>query len=117
MNPERGQVINARFPALQERRGQNGPRPPFFARSQTMAQITIPAQVVNGRLQHERRLPEFEGRRVIATLTFVAEESKNGAIEKTPPKEPNADFDPEPPPWLEVEQDLYFPMTVPSIAL
>lgn len=82
-----------------------------------MTQITIPAQVVNGHLQHERSLPEFEGQRVIATLTVVAEDSKNGASEKAPPQEPSAEFDPEPPPWLEVEHDLYFPMTVPSISL
>lgn len=82
-----------------------------------MTQITIPAQVVNGHLQHERSLPEFEGQRVIATLTVVAEDSKNGASEKAPPQELSADFDPEPPPWLEVEHDLYFPMTAPSISL
>ena len=83
-----------------------------------MTRITIPAQVVNGHLQHERSLPEYEGQRVIATLTVVvAEDSKNGASEKAPPRELIADFDPEPPSWLEVEYDLYFPMTVPSISL
>ena len=83
-----------------------------------MTLITIPAQVVNGHLQHERSLPEFKGQRVIATLTVVlAEDSKNGASEKAPHRESIADFDPEPPPWLEVEHDLYFPMTVPSISL
>jgi hypothetical protein len=29
----------------------------------------------------------------------------------------NEEFDPEPPPWLDVETDLYVPMTVPSISL
>ncbi len=82
-----------------------------------MTQFTIPAQVVNGHLQHERSLQEFEGQRVIATLTVVTDDSKNGESEKTAPQKLSADFDPEPPPWLEVEHDLYFPMTVPSISL
>ncbi len=73
-----------------------------------MTQFTIPAQVVNGHLQHERSLPEFEGQRVIATLTVVADDSKNCESEKTAPQKLSADFDPEPPPWLEVEHDLYF---------
>ena len=82
-----------------------------------MTHMTIPAQVVNGHLQHERSLPELEGQRVIATLTLVGVDSKNGVSEKSPPQEEIADFDPEPPPWLEVEKDLYFPMTVPEILL
>ena len=43
--------------------------------------------------------------------------SANGTSEKTVPQEPSDDFDPEPPPWLEVENDVYFPMTVPSYSL
>ena len=56
---------------------------------------------------------------MIATLTVVPKESPNGK-----PGEPSApdqggdvEFDPEPPPWLEVEKDLYFPMPVPEILL
>ena len=82
-----------------------------------MTLITIPAQVVNGHLQHERSLPEYEGQRVIATLTVVAEDSNSSASEKAPPRELIAVFAPEPPTWLEVEHDLYFPMTVPSVSL
>ena len=82
-----------------------------------MTQITIPAQVVNGHLQHEQSLVEFEGQRVIATLRSVPEHSANGIPEKAALQEPSADFDPEPPPWLEVENDVYFPMTVPEILL
>lgn len=36
-----------------------------------MTQITIPAQVVNGHLQHEKGLAELEGQHVLATLTVV----------------------------------------------
>jgi hypothetical protein len=82
-----------------------------------MTQITIPAQVVNGHLQHERSLAELEGQQVIATLTVVPMQSANGTSEKPAPQEPSAEFDPEPPPWLEVENDVYFPMTVPEILL
>jgi hypothetical protein len=36
-------------------------------------------------------------------------------MEPAPQKpDENADFDPEPPPWLEVEHDLYFPMKRPA---
>ena len=82
-----------------------------------MTQITIPALVVNGHLQHDRNLAELEGQRVLATLTLAPEESVNGKkpVEPPPPKpEENAEFDPEPPPWLDVENDVYFPMTVPE---
>ncbi len=82
-----------------------------------MTQITIPAQVVNGHLQHDANLAELEGQRVMATLKVVPNASANGKNAKTPPSEPDADFDPEPPPWLVVEKDLYFPMTVPEISL
>ncbi len=80
-----------------------------------MTQFTIPAQVVNGHLQHEKSLAEFEGQHVLATLTVVSADSTNGEDSPSPPKtEENAEFDPVPPPWLEIEQDLYFPMTVPE---
>jgi hypothetical protein len=82
-----------------------------------MTQITIPAQVVNGHLQHEQSLAQLEGQRVIATLTVVPAEPANGkdATEQIPAKAVGeAEFDPEPPPWLEVENDVYFPMTVPE---
>jgi hypothetical protein len=87
----------------------------ILERSQHMT-ITIPATVVNGHLQHDQPLAELEGQRVIATLTVVPEESTNGPSAKEKPPEPatNADFDPEPPPWLEIENDVYFPMTVPE---
>jgi len=39
-----------------------------------MTQITIPAQVVNGHLQHEKSLAELEGQHVLVTLTVLAEE-------------------------------------------
>lgn len=49
-----------------------------------MTQITIPAQVVNGHLQHETSLPELEGQHVIATLTVVARNGVN-EIDLEPP--------------------------------
>lgn len=61
------------------------------------------------------RIPEDQ--RVIATLSIVPRDSTNGIDEKALPQEPNDEVDPEPPPWLEVEQDVYFPMTVPEILL
>ena len=82
-----------------------------------MTHITISAQVVNGHLHHEKSLAELEGQHVLATLTVVPKEVANGN-EQTAPVMPtpdeSAEFDPEPPPWLEVEKDLYFPMTVPE---
>ena len=79
-----------------------------------MTQITIPAQVVNGHLQHEKNLAELEGRNVLAMLTVVPKDSPNGtgATDQLPRR--SAEFDPEPPSWLEVEQDLYFPMKRPA---
>jgi hypothetical protein len=85
-----------------------------------MTQITIPAQVVNGHLQHEQSLAELEGQCVIVTLTVVPKDAANGKVplEPQPQKlEETAEFDPEPPPWLEVENDVYFPMTVPGVSL
>lgn len=80
-----------------------------------MTQITIPAQVVNGHLQHEQSLSELEGQRVVATLTVVPKEATNQPTNGIPSDVGgDADFDPEPPPWLEVENDVYFPMTVPE---
>jgi hypothetical protein len=84
-----------------------------------MREITIPGQIVNGHLQHARSLTELEGQHVIATLTVVPTVPAN-AKEAAAPKETHpeeAEFDPDPPPWLEIEHDLYFPMTVPSISL
>jgi hypothetical protein len=79
-----------------------------------MTQITIPAQVVNGHLQHEKSLAELEGQHVLATLTVVTKDGANGtAAPALKPKE-SAEFDPEPPPWLEIENDIYFPITVPA---
>ena len=78
-----------------------------------MTQITIPAQVVNGQLQHEKSLAELEGRHVLATLTVVAEGGTNRSA-VPPTRVESAEFDPEPPPWLEVENDVYFPITVPE---
>ena len=80
-----------------------------------MTQITIPAQVVNGHLQHETSLAELEGQRVLATLTVIPSSNGNGAA-PTPAKD-DKDFDPEPPEWLDVEHDLYFPITVPTESL
>jgi hypothetical protein len=40
-----------------------------------MTQITIPAQVVNGHLQHEKSLAELEGQHVLATLTVVPKDA------------------------------------------
>lgn len=84
-----------------------------------MTSITIPAQVVNGHLQHEQNLAELEGQRVIATLTVVSRDNANGHNGEIKPQDlgGDTDSDPEPPPWLEVEKDLYFPMTVPAIPL
>ena len=41
----------------------------------------------------------------------------NGKHAPPKPAEAEEEFDPEPPPWLEVEKDLYFLMSVPSIPL
>ena len=43
-----------------------------------MTQITIPAQVVNGHLEHEQSLVQLEGQCVLATLTVVPTKSANG---------------------------------------
>ena len=84
-----------------------------------MTQITIPGQIVNGQLQHEQSLARLEGKHVIATLTVVPAESENGMESPVTPEKGagTAEFDPEPPPWLEVENDVYFRMTAPSIPL
>jgi hypothetical protein len=85
-----------------------------------MTQITIPAQVVNGHLQHEQCLAGLEGQRVMVTLTVVPEEATNGKVPLEPQpqeSEESAEFDPEPPLWLEVENDIYFPVTVPAVSL
>ena len=84
-----------------------------------MTQITIPAQVVGGKLRHKQTLPDLEGQHVIATVTAVPAAPAEEPIKDSKPPEQNADldFDPEPPPWLEIENDVYFPMTVPSISL
>ena len=81
-----------------------------------MTSITIPAHIVNGHLQHDQSLPELEGQRVIATLTVLPKDAANGKHVEGVPQDANAeaDFDPEPPPWLEIENDVYFPMTVPE---
>ncbi len=77
--------------------------------------ITIPGTIINGHLQHEQPLAELEGQRVLATLTVVRKETPKGEVVKEPPAPAptDAEFDPEPPPWLEIENDVYFPMTVP----
>ena len=83
-----------------------------------MTQITIPAQVVNGHLHHEKSLAELEGQHVLATLTVVPTEAPNGKAAPAPQASvERADFDPEPPPWLEIENDVYFPITVPTKSL
>jgi hypothetical protein len=51
------------------------------------------------------------------TRTVAPKQSANGTPDKAGPHEPSADFDPEPPPWMDVENDVYFPMTVPSYSL
>jgi hypothetical protein len=83
-----------------------------------MTQITIPAQVVNGHLQHEQPLAELEGQKVQITLTVAPKETANGAPEPAPaapkPSDVSEEFDPEPPEWLEIENDVYFPMPVPE---
>lgn len=83
-----------------------------------MDQISIPAEVVNGHLRHAPNLAMWEGQNVIATLTLVPKDAPNGDEAKEPPKQsPNEEFDPEPPDWLQIEQDVYFPMTVPAVSL
>ncbi len=77
-----------------------------------MTQITIPALVVNGHLHHEKSLADLEGQHV--TLTVVPENAVNGKGPTAAKPDESAEFDPEPPTWLEVEHDLYFPMTVPE---
>ncbi|MBI3823115.1 MAG: hypothetical protein HY289_10610 [Planctomycetes bacterium] len=80
-----------------------------------MTQFTIPAQVVNGHLQHEQSLAELEGQQVQVTLTVAPKDAVNGTPKpaQTMPKQ-SEESDPEPPPWLEIEHDVYFPMTVPE---
>jgi hypothetical protein len=78
-----------------------------------MTQITIAAQVVNGHLQHEQSLAELEGQRVTLTVVPSGPASGNGATQPTPQAVEKAEFDPEPPPWLDVEHDVYFPIKVP----
>jgi hypothetical protein len=84
-----------------------------------VTQLTIHAQVVNGHLLPESSLAEIEGQRVVATLTVVPNdaESSEAPLASLQRLQDNSDFDPEPPPWLQVEQDLHFPMTVPAISL
>jgi len=91
-----------------------------------MTPMTIAGQIVNGHFQHEKPLAGLEGQHVIATLTMAPKESPNGKAEPlkeaapTPPTASLAteeEFDPEPPEWLQVEKDLYFPMPVPEILL
>jgi hypothetical protein len=81
-----------------------------------MTQITIPGQIVNGHLQHEKNLAKLEGQHMIAALTVVPTESANRKQHMEPPEKAadNSEFDPEPPPWLEVEHDVYFLMTRPA---
>lgn len=82
-----------------------------------MSEVTIPGQIVNGHLQHERSLTELEGQQVIATLTVVPTVAGNGKEATAPPPETHTEearFDPEPPPWLEIEHDLYFRVTRPA---
>jgi hypothetical protein len=78
-----------------------------------MQQFTIPAQVVNGHLHHDANLAELEGLRVIATLTVVPKNADNGR-EEPPQLEDAPEFDPDPPTWLDVENDVYFPISVPD---
>jgi hypothetical protein len=82
-----------------------------------MTQITIPAQVVNGHLQHEKNLAELEGQHVVATLTVVPTDGANGTTALPPKPDKSENFDPEPPPWLEIENDVYFPISVPAKSL
>jgi hypothetical protein len=80
-----------------------------------MDSISIPAEVVNGHLRHDRPLSQWEGQRVIATLTLVPEPP--APIPEVAEQSAGAEFDPEPPAWLQVENDVYFPRTVPEILL
>ena len=94
-----------------------------------MTPMTISGQIVNGHLHHQENLAAFEGQYVAGTLTIVPKESANGKAAEPPAKEmpleppptetavTDEEFDPEPPEWLQVEKDLYFPMTVPTISL
>lgn len=93
-----------------------------------MTQMTISAQVVDGRLVPPPNLALLEGQHIIGTLTAVSTESANGKSaeqpsknsvaqtpkDNNPPTAADEDFDPEPPEWLQVEKDLYFPMTRPE---
>jgi hypothetical protein len=80
-----------------------------------MTEITIPAQVVNGHLHHEKNLAELEGQHVLATLTVVPADAANGNGKLAPAKpDESAEFDPEPPQWLEIENDVYFSITAPE---
>jgi hypothetical protein len=47
-----------------------------------MTQITIPALVVNGHLQHEKSLADLEGQHVLATLTVVPKGEQPIDLEK-----------------------------------
>jgi len=48
-----------------------------------MTQITIPALVVNGHLQHEKSLVDLEGQHVLATLTVVPKDAQPIDLQKS----------------------------------
>lgn len=82
-----------------------------------MDQISIPAKIVNGHLQHAANLGMWEGRKVIVTLVLVPKEAPNGEEAKElPEQQSETEFDPELPVWLDVERSVYVPMTVPTVS-
>jgi hypothetical protein len=85
-----------------------------------MMPMTIPFQVINGQLRSDANLAALEGQHGIATLTVVPKDADNGngqTAPAMPSPDESTEFDPEPPPWLQVEQDLYFPIKCPAKSL
>lgn len=79
--------------------------------------MSFEGTVHDGVVVFENGQPPPEGARV-NVIVRETPASANGQPAVTPPKPAeNAEFDPEPPPWLEVENDVYFPINVPEISL
>lgn len=79
-----------------------------------MVEKTLSARIVHGHLRHEESLSEFEGQEVLVTLTVVpgSTTTKNG--EQAASFDSPAEKEPEPPPWMAVEADVFAAMPVSS---
>jgi hypothetical protein len=84
-----------------------------------MTHKTISAQVIHGHLQHEESLGELEGQHVLAMLTVVPSTSaREDQVESsTNNLGEDLDLDPSTLAWLDIENDIYFPIVPPEILL